>query len=68
MYKDTYAELEFIFIEGQEQMFWDLLKEYGDVQNIPDDVLLTGIYFNQGTRDLTPEYKNSSIRACCITK
>lgn len=68
VYKDTYADLEFIFIDGQEQIFWNLLEEHGDVQKIPEDVLLTGIYFHQGTRDLSPEYENSGIRARYITK
>ena len=68
VYKDNYADLEFIFTEGQEQVFWDLLKRYEDVNKIPEDVLLTGMYFNKNTRDLSPIYENSLMRAKYITK
>ena len=68
VYTDTYVNLEFIFIDGQEQVFWDLLKEHSDVEAIPEDILLTGMYFNKETRDLSPEYKNSHIRARHIRK
>lgn len=68
VYTDTYVSLEFIFIDDQEQVFWDLLKEHGNVNAIPENILLTGIYFTQGTRDISPEYKNSHIRARYITK
>ena len=68
VYKDTYADLEFIFIDDQEQIFQDILSKHGDVENIPEDVLLTGIYFKQGTRDISPEYKNGHIRAKYIRK
>lgn len=68
VYKDTHADLEFIFIDGQEEVFWDLLKKHNDAKNIPEDVLLTGIYFNKDTRNLSPEYENSGIRAKYITK
>lgn len=68
VYKDTNAKLEFIFVDGQEQVFWNLLKEHGEVANIPENILLTGIYFNQGTRDLSPEFENSHIIAHYIAK
>ena len=68
VYTDTSVKLEFIFIDGEEQIFWDLLKKHGNVDAIPENEFLTGIYFHKGTLDLSPEYKNSSINARYITK
>jgi hypothetical protein len=68
IYKYSAKDLEFIFVKGEEKKFWQLLKTYKTVENIPDKVLLTGIFFNKGTRNLGNEYRNRHIIANHITK
>ena len=68
VYKDTYADLEFIFVGKFEKIFWALLKEYNAVENIPENVLLTGIYFRKNTRETYPNFENGHIRAKYVRK
>jgi hypothetical protein len=61
VYKDVKNNLEFIFAEGEEEKFRDLLKQYGSSEKIPANISLTGFYFNEGTRKMKPEIENSFI-------
>jgi hypothetical protein len=68
IYKDSKVGLEFIFVDREEKRFWELLKKFKDPLNIPENILMTGIYFRIGTRDTNPNYKNGHIHAKYITK
>ena len=68
IYKDTFTNLEFIFVGKNEKYFWALIKKHQGVENIPDNVLLTGIYFREGTKETYPNYKNSHVRAKYVRK
>ncbi len=68
VYKDTKSGLEFFFVGKEEKKFWSLLHKHKNPEAIPENELLSGIYFHKGTRNCAPNYVNSHVPAKFVRK